>query len=77
MEDMGLKLAPVVVRHLSGHLGMFGPIWLALLGFKASPNGVLMEVITLLRLTTFPLTHPTPSHSLSSYNVPLVILQML
>ena len=26
MEDMGLKLAPVVVRHLLGHLGMFGPM---------------------------------------------------
>ena len=58
MEDMDLKLGPVVVRHLSGHLGMFRPIWLALLGLIASPNGVLMEGITLLRLTTLPFTHP-------------------
>ena len=26
MEDMGLKLTPVVVRHILGPLGMFGPM---------------------------------------------------
>ena len=26
MEGMGLKLTPVVVRHLLGRLSMFGPI---------------------------------------------------
>ena len=28
MEDMGLKFTSVIVRHLLGHLNMFGPIWL-------------------------------------------------
>ena len=26
MEGMGLKFTPVVVRHLLGHLGTFGPM---------------------------------------------------
>ena len=35
MEDMGLKLTTVVVRHLLGDIVMFG---LALLGLMGSPN---------------------------------------
>ena len=37
MGGMSLKLTPVIVRHLSDPLGMFGPM-LALLGLIASPN---------------------------------------
>ena len=37
---MGLKFVPVVVRHLLGSLSVFGPIWLALLGFIASSNSL-------------------------------------
>ena len=40
MEDMGLKLTPVVVRHLLGPLGLFRPtaLWLVLLGLIAIPK---------------------------------------
>ena len=64
MEDMGLKLTTVVVRHLLGGLVMFG---LALLGLIGSPNRGYSPP---------PASHP-PSPPAHPYNVSSVILQAL
>ena len=63
MEDMGLKLTPVVVRHLLGPLGLFRPtaLWLVLLGLIAIPNSPNRS-ISHLQLLTLPHHPPHPSH---------------
>ena len=78
MECIGLKLTPVVVRHLLGHLGMFGPMasvsWTHTV---ASPNGPNVGY------SPNPASHPPlmlappPSHPPTSHKMPLVILQVL
>ena len=73
MEGMGLKFTPV--RGLLGHLSMFGPIWLALLGLIASPNSPNEG------FNPSPAFHPPPPPTppLSSlptpYNAPSAILK--
>ena len=70
MEGMGLKLTPVVVRHLLGPLGLFRPtaLWLVLLGLIAIPNSPSRGISHLQLLAL-----PHPSHPPTPYNVPSVI----
>ena len=59
MEDMGLKLTPVVVKCLLGPYAYLG-LWLAFLGFIWLVQMVLTEGITHLQLPTLPHHPPTP-----------------
>ena len=61
MEDMGLKLTPVVVRHPLHPLGLFRPtaLWLVLLGLIAIPNSP-NRGISHLQLLTLPHHPPHP-----------------
>ena len=57
MEGMGLKFSPVIVRHLLGHLSVFGPMARTpgLIANPNSPNGGFNPP-----LTAYPPPPPTP-----------------